>query len=380
MTLGVNKTAVLDLNVEMAGKKKDFPTRIYMKVQDNSNTDLFSFEADISSPTDKKTYTGKITCNKKFFMDQYIDFIAVYPDDEDGSKNEMLCGQLMILPNYRTFDTVNLLLVQVKTKINRNLTLGECTNQDSMNINKILNQALLKVNITDTLTLDIDANKIIKDPNGTESGKLINNVRDGSYSRTGGTLQLCLFALETQLIDALKNRLKTEIEEEYKEKIDNAYTESMRETIRKEMEVKINFTLEEELRTNHPMSKYRNCYKIFFLGDNFSYVKTTTDGDMEYKNTTKTKGYAIKDLRSAVIYKNKDHETTVHELLHAIGLDHSFAPKNHCENALYTYEAEKTDNIMDYSSKRYTTWYWQWKILWQNLFFRSYNDNTNRYA
>ena len=50
------------------------------------------------------------------------------------------------------------------------------------------------------------------------------------------------------------------------------------------------------------------------------------------------------------------------EFLHTKGVPHSFTNKVADANAEYTYIYDMTENIMDYSSTRYSLWKWQWKI------------------
>ncbi len=68
--------------------------------------------------------------------------------------------------------------------------------------------------------------------------------------------------------------------------------------------------------------------------------------------------------KSVALYKTHNTSTTTHELLHAIGLYHSFS-----NSGTFTYKKNTTDNIMDYSHQnnppidRISTWKWQWEKL-----------------
>jgi len=56
-------------------------------------------------------------------------------------------------------------------------------------------------------------------------------------------------------------------------------------------------------------------------------------------------------------------ETIVHEIGHNMGLRHTFNHDTTHANS-YTYKYKSTDNIMDYSAiKKSTFYYWQWKIM-----------------
>ena len=77
----------------------------------------------------------------------------------------------------------------------------------------------------------------------------------------------------------------------------------------------------------------------------------------------------------SICFKRKDKETIVHELLHALGLLHTYAsvPQNGYVNEC-TYKALKTNNIMDSSPEnndinRISLFYWQWKKI---------NDQLNK--
>ena len=51
-----------------------------------------------------------------------------------------------------------------------------------------------------------------------------------------------------------------------------------------------------------------------------------------------------------------------HELMHALGLEHTFEEKNH-PNKEYTFWKDMTKNYMDYNNKKEVTFKWQWDIL-----------------
>lgn len=66
--------------------------------------------------------------------------------------------------------------------------------------------------------------------------------------------------------------------------------------------------------------------------------------------------------RVVVVYQNRNDSTAPHELMHAMGLYHTFD-----NNGLFTYKFRNTDNIMDYTHQigknRFSINRWQWKIL-----------------
>lgn len=71
--------------------------------------------------------------------------------------------------------------------------------------------------------------------------------------------------------------------------------------------------------------------------------------------------------KAVVVFQNRDNYTTmIHEILHAVGLYHTFD-----NNAKHTFKLYGTDNIMDYThhkgKNRFTTTCWQWKVLRKNI-------------
>jgi hypothetical protein len=54
-------------------------------------------------------------------------------------------------------------------------------------------------------------------------------------------------------------------------------------------------------------------------------------------------------------------EAVAHEIMHALGLEHTFAQQNG-----HAFEPKRTKNYMDYSSDKIYTWKWQWEIARNN--------------
>ena len=78
------------------------------------------------------------------------------------------------------------------------------------------------------------------------------------------------------------------------------------------------------------------------------------------------------------MFSTHNENTIAHETLHGLGLPHSFFGPH------YVYQAQKTENIMDYSHSlldlatntirpsedlitRISTWSWQWNIINPNI-------------
>ena len=111
--------------------------------------------------------------------------------------------------------------------------------------------------------------------------------------------------------------------------------------------------MEKAFNEAHP--EYKNHRKIFLFGDVGGRKKKSTGvvkklaGNAKEFNTS-----------SAVLFGGKRDTTAIHELLHCLGLEHSF------DNKDYSFEKKKTHNIMDYSTKRNHLWIWQIKQLLAN--------------
>lgn len=93
---------------------------------------------------------------------------------------------------------------------------------------------------------------------------------------------------------------------------------------------------------------YKNHYRVYML-----------------TNSTSLNGMAEgigKNAKVVVVYNNRNDSTAPHELMHAMGLYHTFD-----NDGLFTYKFQNTDNIMDYTHQvgkdRFSTNTWQWKIL-----------------
>ncbi|SIS48025.1 hypothetical protein SAMN05421766_102204 [Zobellia uliginosa] len=110
-----------------------------------------------------------------------------------------------------------------------------------------------------------------------------------------------------------------------------------------------------EMTLNKELPKYKDYFKVFFFGD----TGGRTD---KVVKIVKLAGYANGfNSQSAIMFAGKRKATVTHELLHCMGLRHSFD-----NSATYGYKKKATQNIMDYSATRKHIWLWQWKKLWSN--------------
>lgn len=104
-------------------------------------------------------------------------------------------------------------------------------------------------------------------------------------------------------------------------------------------------------------SKYESYYKIFVFGSSAAGLNGIAEG--------------VGHVKSAIVFPGRFSSdpsmgTSVHELLHVLGLYHTFD-----NDSEYTFERAVLDNVMDYSHwngiNRISTTHWQWRKLQRKL-------------
>jgi len=91
----------------------------------------------------------------------------------------------------------------------------------------------------------------------------------------------------------------------------------------------------------------RNNYPDYFIIYVFGLNSDTGNGGIAYMNSN-----------YATAFKSRTSATLVHELMHCLGLKHTFVSASK-----FMFDKGSTENIMDYSPVCYTTWKWQWDIM-----------------
>ena len=89
--------------------------------------------------------------------------------------------------------------------------------------------------------------------------------------------------------------------------------------------------------------KYNDYYKIFLVGERAEINRGFTD---------------VRNNCSFCLL-NAGEQTAAHEVLHSIGLDHTFE-KNSDD---FIYQGQETDNVMDYLNEGVALYQWQWKLI-----------------
>lgn len=92
--------------------------------------------------------------------------------------------------------------------------------------------------------------------------------------------------------------------------------------------------------------------------DGVSYIKTEYYGIDGHAYQSKNPRHKDYNHRSAIVFNHEKDSTIAHELLHCMGLVHSFE-----NSSKHTFKKEETNNIMDYSYETISLWHWQWKKL-----------------
>ncbi|NLU93035.1 phage baseplate assembly protein V [Chitinophaga sp. Ak27] len=273
---------------------------------------------------DKKTITDihkkdtlKVSSRMVFPRDEEINVYA-YAKPDDTRDKRKLVGKLHVVGSGKTRQ-VNVVIVRVLTRVRRAVKQGVPIRGGLDDFQRSLRQALIQLNITDQAN---DANGVpaVITLDVTEPGLnfAANYAPNGNYLRP------------------------------------------------------VRADLGEFLNRQFDQSRYGTLfpdhYRLFFLGD--SATENTADAGGNQQTRSK-QGFSQLNVNWGVFFATHDKPTIAHEMLHALGLPHSFDSQ-----ARFCYEAQKTENILDYSNwnvdidgnahtpiNRISTWYWQWQVL-----------------
>ena len=108
---------------------------------------------------------------------------------------------------------------------------------------------------------------------------------------------------------------------------------------------------------------YADYKRVFFFGEPGGCIEGATGNEL----SSNVKGYSPADHNNIVMFPNYADAAVVHEILHSLGLAHTFTNFKADPNAKFTYRSQFTDNLMDYSSNVYALWHWQWEIANGNV-------------
>lgn len=284
---------------------KASPGKLSLKYE----TDKFQVEHDPIPLSEGNHKIGfKVTCMEEITEDKRIEIFASYTDS-NGKNRKILAGGIIVKANHMRYE-VPIVFIEVKTDIGNNKKFPEIWAKEH-EIQKFLNQALINPVFKEPITLDCTA-----DINP------VSRIRHNRQSRFNDfiTLKNGKIVNDGRRDAGLLDFLNKEIESLYP-------------------------------------GKYTNILKVFFINE----------------RCTKAAGYAIKEYQSAVLfsggYDSDNRSVTTHEIMHVMGLSHTFEKKSR-----FIFEKYTTDNLMDYSDAAgderekdtISTYHWQWAILQQN--------------
>jgi len=229
---------------------------------------------------------------------------------EEFSKEQVLyvkadgeiCGALQIHPNSKAYlKNISAIFISVKTDINATIKVGKPKAGSQQYFTECLNQALVIPSIHNNFSIDCTGNIFYS------------SFRNKFCKKIGGKFYI-----------SESNGLKEYLEEKFKDKYGN---------------------------------KYDSYFKVFFIDDIYPSWKAGSISGY-------TNGFSYFNTTFTVQFNTHSKETVAHELMHALGLAHTFDGN---PPAKFTYEAYKTNNLMDYCHHkgipRMSVFKWQWKVL-----------------
>lgn len=284
-----------------------------LRFEDNENFTITPKEISVTGKgKGKHAFSDHITieCLKEFASDQTITINAVKkPVAPQTEELLQIAGKLKVWANHKTRrKKAKIVLIEVRTKPTLK---GSAAGQKDL-FERYLKQALIEVEV------DIETVDVSTDTKFQPGGSYLNSSQIAAYFIPSSGAPAGFQVLETYLYSKLKTQLKTA----------NPADEN----------------------------KYDSYFKAFYLGENGGYV----DGSGIIHGLN---GYS--SGKNVVLFPSKNDQTAAHEFLHSFKLPHSFTNKEADADALFTYEAKKTENLLDYSHHipevRYSLWKWQWE-------------------
>jgi len=295
----------------------------YLKFDDNSNFTITPNKIDIKNKTGKKTLTDIVTIKStsEFSGDQEI----IIKSFKDKQEKGVLSGKINVWANTASnHKQKKVVFVQIKTPaISSPRKLKANAASEKSRINKYLNQAYIELH-PDSKIVDIDLSTDPDFSRFVQSRKI----------KTASSLIPAAAAVPAVPATASKPAIaaipaKPAIPPE-------ALTDYLKKKL---------IALD---------SKYASFFKAFYFAEN------------GYHPAGNLSGYSAKNADYVVVFKSANDQTASHEFLHSFSLPHTFTNSEATADAEFTYEAKKTDNLLDYShnpgnnNNRCSLFYWQW--------------------
>ena len=230
----------------------------------------------------------------------------------DGIKS----GELRIHPNSSKYQKqIKVVFIKVKTAINNEIHIGSIKDGSIEEVKKILKQALVFPSIIEEpeelFCDDIESTTALSDRNTLN--------------------ELVLTQNETSIIETLEVKAK----KQYK-------------------------------------GKYDDYYRMFFIAEDYRNEKNKEVHFSVKKEKRRINGEEY-NILSSFLFNSYIKTTIVHELLHNMGLSHTFTSvvDEDGKVPIITYKQGMTDNIMDYTNlERICLYYWQCKNINENILFK----------
>ena len=289
--------------------KKDTPKKISLKFKKTK-------EITSSLKISQKEFTKikQADWQKKTFYDFEIECTEEFGTMQTlyAYVDGVKCGELNIHPNSSRFQKqIKVVFIRVKTAIDDKTHIGKIEKGGIEEVKKILKQALVFPTIVE------EPKVLLCDDRESSAALFIQNGSDEQKT--------------TSIVETLEVKAKKQYE-----------------------------------------GKYDDYYRIYFVAEDFRNEK-----NKKIHFSVKEKRRRINneeyDILSSFLFDGYEKTTIVHELLHCMGLPHTFASVVDKDGItpVITYEKGQTDNVMDYTDKdRICIYYWQWKIINENIIFK----------
>lgn len=282
----------------------DTTATLRLKIFARSTPDYLEFEANdnfLIEPMRVSEMTDTIVniTCKKEFSTDQELILRNYKKNSEGTVFSSISGKLNV---WRNSKVITKKIVLIRTKLYEEEVYKPIRGEEDA-IKYILKQAMVSADIK---YQDLDLTTGWKNRNALVVGNTPGNTKMKASSKSGGNPELAL------------NR---------------------------EMQI--------EMNRRYP--GFEQFLQVFL----FNYSVQTADSS----NSKLKAGVYHHSTNNIVAYKDRNATTLAHEVLHGMGLSHTFENIEYSQTALFTYDRETTDNIMDYSASTYTTYHWQWQLL-----------------
>ncbi len=330
-----------------------------------------------------------IACNGTFSDFQTIDAHGIY--DVGGKEQKALCGQLRVHPN-DVIRSVNLLHIKVELDVNSSSKTGRVLeNTELSKLRRIFdNQALIECNFPE-LTYELRINNEIygetyvhteteekTEPlsslavppvQGVVNRPPVVTETPASVTTVAVTINKTIVGtdLVTTTITTTTNRERYKLTGNANPRHDWLTNGAEGYIIRDKPGFNdlVLMAFKKDLRDKAAAAPAGSPIQDVNRYDRFVKIFTFDNGQEKAAGVTSESSHVIS------LFTRYTDETLAHEVGHALGLLHPFTASERGNRARFTYQAKKTNNIMDYSHldgrDRYSLFYWQMQEMWRYI-------------